>query len=191
MAASMARVSISSFRISLFAALVLATLGSAACGGGGSDPNTRSLSLSLTDAPVDGAASVVVAFTGIDLQRSNGTLVSVDFGTTGGQPNIKSIDLLELQNGVTDTLTQAVAVPAGDYQWMRLKVLADKNSRGESYITLLTGEQFPLWIPSGSETGLKLVRPFTVAQGSSTRLVIDFDRHSHVTLDQLLQLLGA
>jgi hypothetical protein len=38
-----------------------------------------------------------------------------------------------------------------------------------------------LWIPSGAETGLKLVRPFTVAQGSVTRLVIDFDLRKSIT----------
>jgi hypothetical protein len=102
-------------------------------------------------------------------------------GPQTGQPTIKSIDLIKLQNGVTGILTQGAAVPAGDYEWMRLKVLADKNSQGESYITLLTGEQFPLWIPSGAETGLKLVRPFKVAQGSTTRLIIDFDLRKSVT----------
>jgi hypothetical protein len=180
MVASMARVPLRVIRINMLAALVLAAVSSSGCGGG-SDPNTGSLSLSLTDAPVDAASSVVVAFTGIELHRSDGTTVSVNFGTTNGQPTIKSIDLMKLQNGVTGILTQGAAVPAGDYEWMRLKVLADKNSQGESYITLLTGEQFPLWIPSGAETGLKLVRPFTVAQGSTTRLVIDFDLRKSVT----------
>jgi hypothetical protein len=64
---------------------------------------------------------------------------------------------------------------------MRLKVLADKNAQGQSYIKLQNGAQYPLWIPSGSETGLKLVRPFTVAQGSVTRLVIDFDLRKSIT----------
>jgi hypothetical protein len=64
---------------------------------------------------------------------------------------------------------------------VRLKVLASKNSQGESYIKLLSGQQFPLWIPSGSETGLKLNRPFTVAQGSVTRLIIDFDLRKSIT----------
>ena len=72
-------------------------------------------------------------------------------------------------------------MPAGDYDWMRLKVLASKNSQSESYIKLESGQQYPLWIPSGSETGLKLVKPFKVAQGSITRLVIDFDLRKSIT----------
>jgi hypothetical protein len=169
-------------RASGLAALVLGSVALSGCGGGGgsSDPGTGSLSVNLTDAPVDGAANVVVVFTGLELHRADGTLVSVDFGTTNGQANTKSVDLIKLQSGVTGVLTDGAAVPAGDYQWMRLKVLADKNSQGESYITLLNGAQYPLYIPSGAETGLKLVRPFTVAQGSTTRLIIDFDLRKSV-----------
>jgi hypothetical protein len=144
-------------------------------GGGGGDPaGSGSLSINLTDAPVDSAMEVVVVFTGVELHRTNGETVSIDFGTS------KSIDLMRLRDGVTTALTQDSAVPAGDYDWMRLKVLATRNSQSESYIRLLSGLQFPLWIPSGAETGLKLIRPFTVAQGSTTRLLVDFDLRKSV-----------
>ena len=148
------------------------------CGGGGGsmDSGVGALSVSLTDAPVDAAAEVVVVFTGIELHRTDGQTVTVDLG---GAP--KTIDLMKLQKGVTGALTQGASVPAGAYDWMRLKVLADKNTQGESYIKLLDGTQYPLWIPSGAETGLKLVRPFSVAQGSTTQLVIDFDLRKSVT----------
>jgi len=156
-------------------ASVIGTLALADCGGSGSGSTPGSLNLNLTDAPIDGATSVVVAFTGIDLQRADGSLVSIKFPTT------KSIDLLALQNGATGALTHGAAVPAGDYEWMRLNVLADKNVQNESYIALASGAQYPLWIPSGAETGLKLVRPFTVAQGSATSLLIDFNLRKSVT----------
>lgn len=168
------KIMMSSTRAASLATLVLGAVALTGCGGG-SEFAPGSVNVSLTDAPVDGAAQVVVAFTGIDLQRSDGQLVSLDFGAT------KSIDLIQLQNGVTGSLTQGAAVAAGNYDWMRLKVLATKDTQGQSYIKLLTGEQYPLWIPSGAETGLKLVRPFTVAQGSITRLIIDFDLRKSVT----------
>ncbi len=66
-------------------------------------------------------------------------------------PTTRAIDLIKLQNGITSALTQDAAVPAGNYDWMRLKVLASKNSQGESYIRMLNGAQYPLWIPSGAE----------------------------------------
>src|SRR5262249_30478183 len=143
-------------------------------GGGGSQASTGSLSLSLTDAPVDGATSVMVMFTGIELHRTGGDLVEVDFAMP------KSIDLIKLQNGVTGMLTAGASVPAGDYDWMRLKVRADQNMQGESSITLSNGTQYPLWIPSGAETGLKVNHPFTVAQGSTTQLLIDFNLRKSV-----------
>ena len=162
-------------RLCALGALFFALPGIPGCGGGGEGSAPGSISINLTDAPVDGASEVVIVFSGIELHQAGGATTTIDFSSP------KSIDLIKLQGGVTSALTEGSAVPAGDYDWMRLKVLATKNSQGESYIKLLTGEQFPLWIPSGAETGLKLVRPFTVAQGSLTRLVIDFDLRKSIT----------
>ena len=161
------------------AALALSTaiLNLTACGGGDAPAAAPgSLSVNLTDAPIDGASEVVVVFSGIELHQAGGSTITIDFGNTP-----KSIDLIKLRDGVTSALTEQSAVPAGNYDWMRLKVVASKNSQGESYIKLLSGQQFPLWIPSGSETGLKLNRAFTVAQGSVTRLIIDFDLRKSIT----------
>ena len=157
--------------------LTAAAIGLAGCGGGGSSPltSTGKISVALTDAPMDDAAEVVVVFTGVEVHGADGQTHTLDFGT-----NRKSIDLMKLRNGVTSALTEGLEVPAGNYDWMRLMVLADKNSQGESYIKLTSGAQYPLWIPSGSETGLKLVRPITVAQGSTTRLIVDFDLRKSV-----------
>jgi hypothetical protein len=158
------------------AALAAGVVTLAGCGGGSSQASTGAVSINLTDAPIDNAAQVVVMFTGIELHRKDGTTVTVDFGAA------KSIDLIKLQNGVTGVLTQGSSVPAGDYDWMRLDVRADKDTQGESYITLLNGTQYPLYVPSGAETGLKLVHPFTVAQGSTTQLIIDFDLRKSITV---------
>jgi len=160
------------------AGVALALLGLSACGGGSGSSSPGQLTVGLTDAPVDGATSVVVAFTGIDLQNADGTTTSINFAAT------QHIDLLKLQGGATGTLTQGTSVPAGDYQWMRLKVLADKDTQNESYITLTNGSQYPLYIPSGAETGLKLVSGFTVAQGSTTSLLIEFDLRKSITAPQ-------
>lgn len=157
------------------AVVALALLGLSACGGGSGSASPGHLTVGLTDAPVDGATSVVVAFTGIDLQGADGTLTSINFAAT------QHIDLLKLQGGATGVLTQGTAVPAGDYQWLRLKVLADKDTQNESYITLSNGSQYPLYIPSGAETGLKLVSGFTVAQGGTTSVLIEFDLRKSVT----------
>lgn len=145
----------------------------AACGGG-SDPSAPAaqvgrLNLKIGDAAVDGATAVVIVFTGVELQPASGDRVNIDFATP------MQMDLLAYQNGATFNLLENQTVPAGDYNWMRLKVIAERNRSDGSYIEFTGPVQYPLYVPSGAETGLKLNRPFRVAVGGITRLVADFD----------------
>jgi hypothetical protein len=61
-------------------AIVLATTLLSACGDGGSsrDPTQGSLTIAVTDAPVDGVTGVTVEFTGITVKPRNGT--QLEFG---------------------------------------------------------------------------------------------------------------
>lgn len=156
----------------------------AACGGDGSPagtPATGVLDVKITDSPVDEASEVVVVFTGVELKPAEGQPFSIDFCDLQDTPeDCKSFDLLQLQHGVTDDLLTGESVTAGEYEWMRLKVLAELNQQDASYILLESGEQYPLYVPSGAQTGFKLVRPFAVAQGGTTRLVVDFDARKSV-----------
>ena len=140
-----------------------------ACGGSGSSgESTGRLNLAIGDAPVDGATEVVIVFTGVEL-HSNGETRMIEFT----EP--REIDLLAFQNGATVNLLENLVVDAGEYQWMRLHVIAEPNLSDGSYILFGNGEQFPLVVPSGSESGLKINRPFRIAAGGITRLVADFD----------------
>jgi hypothetical protein len=153
------------------AALIAATL-LAACGGdggGGESSRTGQLKVGITDAPVDLADAVVVQFTGVELKPREGAPFSIDFAP-------RSLDLLALQGTTRALLLDGVEVPAGEYEWLRLKVNADPNVGGDSYLRLEQGgAECELRIPSGAETGLKLVRGFTVGVGSVTDFTIDFD----------------
>ena len=141
----------------------------AACGGSsGGGQDMGQLTLRIGDAPVDGATEVVVVFTGVVLHGPGGTH-RIEFT----EP--RDIDLLAYQNGATVDLLDDVEVEAGEYDWMRLEVIAEQNRSDGSYILFQSGEQYPLYVPSGAQTGLKLNRPFTVAAGGITRLVADFD----------------
>ncbi|NHA15507.1 DUF4382 domain-containing protein [Thioalkalivibrio sp. XN279] len=154
---------------------VLAAGALALAGCGGSDDGNGLLTVQLTDSPVDDAAEVVVVFTGLELKPAGGEPISVDYD----EP--RSIDLLQLQDGTTEALLEDFELGAGQYNWIRLKVLAEQDLQDGSYIRLeTTGERFPLWIPSGSESGLKLVRPFIVSQQGTTEIVIDFDLRKSV-----------
>jgi hypothetical protein len=163
-----------------FSGKILATfLGAAllaSCGGGGGEagaPANGQLTLGITDAPVDGATAVVVKFTAVELKPEAGAAFTVNLSPAA------SIDLLALAGGSSRTLLDAHTVPAGRYEWVRLLIEAQEN-QPSSYIDFATGERFPLFVPSGSESGLKLIRGFTVAAGSISNFTIDFDLRKSV-----------
>ena len=145
--------------------LVLSSVALALTACGGSDsPNTGSFSLSLTDAPIDGATAVWVDFTGIELHGPNGA-VSFDAAD--------KIDLLSLQGNKSELLASLTDLEAGNYQWMRLKVNAERGVM-DSFISFDAGDE-SLYVPSGAQSGLKLNRPFVIAAGGRTDFTIDFD----------------
>ena len=152
------------FSLLLTGVLIVAVAG---CNGGGSSMAT--MNLGVSDTPVDGAQSVVVAFTGVDLMGPSGEQ-SFSFGTE------KQIDLLKEQGSNAASLLSGVTVLAGNYQWIRLDI-----DSANSYIITSTGAKYPLSIPSGSQTGLKLVSGFTIAQGDVADFVIDFNLRQSVT----------
>lgn len=141
--------------------------------GCGSDSETGTLSLSVTDAPVDGAVSVVVQFTGVQLLSTSGKLLTFNFDTP------KTIDLLALQGGNSNLLLDKISIPAGDYPVISLKVNA-KPGVLDSYIELTDGTQVSLSIPAGDETGLILTQRCSVTANGVADFVIDFDLRKSV-----------
>ncbi|NVJ50607.1 MAG: DUF4382 domain-containing protein [Gammaproteobacteria bacterium] len=153
------------------ATLIASSLIVAGCDSSTNDTGT--LSLSITDAPVDSATEVVVEFTGVELKPADGQSINIDFDS------VRQIDLLALQNGLSEPLLDNEVVSAGAYQWVRLKVNAD-NQVMDSYISFENGETHSLYVPSGSQSGLKLNSGFNVAVGQSADFTIDFDLRKSV-----------
>jgi hypothetical protein len=142
----------------------------AACGGGGSDSGTGTLSLGVTDAPVDDARSVVVQFSGVAFKREgmgSETVQDLD-------PSPRQIDLLQFQDGRAVLLLDNVTLPAGHYEWLRLIVDNEPNVR-DSYLTLDSGAECELRVPSGAESGLKLNGGFNLPADGTLALTVDFD----------------
>lgn len=157
-------------------ALGVATL-LAACGGGGSSAGgTGQLSLQVTDAPVDEATSVVVQFTGVELKPAGANAINIDYATP------RTIDLLALQDGAAESLLNGQTVLAGRYEWVRLKVVTSQSTLDSYLEKTVSGvpTKFPLYVPSGSQTGLKLVRGFTVPVNGSASFTIHFDLRKSV-----------
>lgn len=78
-------------------------------------------------------------------------------------------NLLELQNGVTANLVD-LEVPVGNYNLIRLYV-------AEASVMLTDSTVFNLTIPSGSQTGIKIIiKPSIQVEGGLTaELLLDFD----------------
>lgn len=138
----------------------------AACGGGA--PGTGSMTLSVTDAPVDDANRVVVAFTGVELQPRDGERLQFTL------PAPRQIDLLNLNGGGSAELLQAVDIPAGTYTFIRLQVNAD-GADDDSFVERRDGGISPIRIPSGDQRGLQLNGAFVVPEGGIANFIIDFD----------------
>lgn len=148
-------------------AAMLLLLGTASCGGaGGGGPGTM-MNLSVGDAPVDGAEKVIVVFTGVELIPNSGDPVTINFAAP------RTIDLLN-DSGTASARLFSQPVPPGDYGQIRLLVDADGDP-SNSYIVLADGSMHGLLVPSGAETGLKLVAGFSVPSSGVVDDTIDFD----------------
>lgn len=160
-------------RLLAMACLALPLL--AACGGG-SGGSSSTLNLGVVDGPVDSASSVVVSFTGVELQPSGGgQAITINFSTP------KTIDLVQEQNGNEASLLSGESVPAGHYDWIRLMLnVGADGTVADSYIEI-NGAQYPLVIPSGAETGLKLVQGFTMTANQVADFTVDFMLQQSIT----------
>ncbi len=157
------------------AALACLALPLAGCGGGGSS-SSATMNLGVTDGPVDSASAVVISFTGVELQPSGGgKAITFNFNSP------QTIDLLNEENGNEASLLSGATVPAGNYAWIRLMLnVASDGTVANSYIEI-NGAQYPLMIPSGAETGLKLVQGFTMTANQVANFTVDFMLQQSIT----------
>jgi hypothetical protein len=128
------------------------------------------LSLGVTDAPLDNLRNVVVQFIGVAFKRVGGDTEWV----MPLNPTPQSIDLLQYRDGNTATLLANVPMPAGQYEWIRLMVNSEPNER-DSYVVLDNGAECELRVPSGAQSGLKLIGGYTVPTDGTLALTVDFD----------------
>ena len=178
-------------RRTLTASLLVAVLiGLAGCGGSGSGEKTGTISLGVSDGPVHGANKVCVAFNQIEFKGAGESIIAT-------LDPVESVNLLEFQGVNAAPLLFNYELPAGDYQWMRLgvdAVLGDNGGQGDPGLTGLscfgdksymvmeeTGTIHNLYVPSGAQSGLKLVGGFTVPAGGSADFTAEFDLMKSVT----------
>ena len=146
--------------------------------GDSNDGEKGSFTLGVTDAPVDTAENVFIRFDSVSIKPSAGDALEFNFT----EP--KDIDLLQLSGANSTNLLENVQLDAGEYQWIRLGVQAEKDGVMDSYIRLSDSSVKELYIPSGANTGLKLNKSFTVAASGATSFTIDFDLRKSITAPQ-------
>ncbi|WP_026280612.1 DUF4382 domain-containing protein [Thioalkalivibrio sp. ALE9] len=173
--------------------LGIATAGLVACGGGSSDGSssgggTGQMSLAVTDAPVDSASRVVVRFTHVELQPSDGERIRIDLGE---DESVREIDLLALQGEDYEFLFEDEEVPAGDYEWIRFYLEPEEgasspplsNFATSSFIEFVDDYRENLTIPGGLQAGLQLSSGFSVADGEEVSFTVDFDLRKAIRED--------
>jgi len=172
-------------RILLFLSILIIT----ACGGSSSSGGSGALSLSLTDASTDEYQAVYVTIDEVLVHRGDMTGEGdKDNWITVATPQ-KTYNLLELVNGVMEQLG-LTDLKTGTYTQLRLhlgitpdnegNLLGDPHSYPNYIIDKDDNEVHVLKVPSGYQSGIKLVREFEITAGLTVDLVLDFDASASV-----------
>ncbi|NMP15444.1 DUF4382 domain-containing protein [Thalassotalea sp. Y01] len=179
------------FKKTAIALLISSPFILSACGGSSSsDDDTVAFNLSVSDAPVDHATSVVACFNEVELRAGENTQNFIVGGENGEVaandvckdesgnvvPNTHGIDLMQFTGDDAATLITGTRIPVGEYSQLRLSITP------ESYAVVKvmneeTGEYTEetkvvnLTVPSNE---LKL-DGFVATQGSEVSLTVEFD----------------
>jgi len=154
---------------------------SVSCGGNGGDngDSTGTLNLSLTDQATTDYKAIYVTIEQVEVHKEGGggwQVVPLQFEK-------KTVNLLDLVNGVREELAIAT-LATGHYTQMRL-ILGDKPDDSlnilsrrhphANYFIDLSDKWFELKVPSGFQTGIKIVKGFNINENQTTELLLDFD----------------
>lgn len=164
----------------MMAVVLPAALAVTACGGGGGDGDSASgstgtLHVAMTDAPACGFDHVYVTVNKVRVNASSSAGDNDGGWTDIALPTPQKIDLLSLTNGVLFDLGRA-PLPAGQYQQVRLVLNGNQgNSLANSVVVSGSAAEQPLATPSATQSGYKIIQPFTVPANTLVDLVLDFN----------------
>jgi hypothetical protein len=158
-------------RILKIAVAALAVVLLASCGGG----EVHGVSLAFTDSPIDVASSVNISFARVELSGPDVTHTVLNISPAA------SVDLYQLQGGLSQTVASAIQAQPGHYTTLTLTILADPNS-GQSSIVLPDGFHI-LYIPPGVSPQVEIPVDFDYASGGDVNLTADFDLRKSIVPD--------
>jgi hypothetical protein len=152
------------------AAIALSVALAAGCGSNSpSGPGFGTMRVQMTDAPGD-FDEVNLVVTEVAVHRESAVSDTDTVFTDGWivlSDGPATYDLIDLRNGVFATIGET-DLPAGQYDQIRLKL-------GAGSTVVVDGVSHSLVVPSGAQSGLKLIGDFDVNEGSMTDVGLDFD----------------
>ena len=166
--------------IAIIAAILFLALAGCSSNSGSSSLGSGDLNVSLTDAPSPDYKAVYISVNQVEVKASS------DNGENGWQVvDIvnKTINLLDLTGGILEDLGTR-NLPAQTYNQLRLVLASapddENNLNGDphpfaNYVIETDDTVHELKVPSGYQSGIKLVKQFTIAVSGLTELILDFD----------------
>jgi len=162
-----------SFLVRLAPLLPLALLG---CSGPDS-VQLGTVRIRMIDAPA-AIDAVKIVVTEVSVHPAEGLTPPTSPGAEGSLPTgaeswevvndkPRTYDLLTLRGGASATIAEGL-VPVGNYTQIRLKIGAGSS-------VVVDGVTYPLSVPSGAQSGLKLIHSFMVTPDAAANLTVDFD----------------
>jgi len=153
------------------------------CGGsGGTSPatsGTGTLRVTMSDSAVDHADEVWIAIDHLEIAK----IVDGETSWSLLETVDDEYDLLKLQNDVSVVLSDGT-LQAGDYAGLRVVLSGGGSPVKPGSPTpnrIVIGEdEFPLHVPSGEQTGLKMMDGFSIRANEITELRIDFNVRTSV-----------
>jgi len=141
----------------------------------GSDNNIGTVTLGTSGQPQTGTLKVDITDATGDFDAVNITFSEVSAHIDSEWVNVsiepQTVNLLDFTNGETFEIGSN-EVPAGHYTQVRLKI--------DEAEVVIDGDAHPVTIPSNAQTGLKLVLNFTIPEGETVKVILDFDVHRSI-----------
>lgn len=154
----------------------------ASCGGSSSDPAAvepaGTLTLAITDGPMEQAQEVVFHVTHVDMGHADGSVTRLEL--LNGPHDI---DMMQLQNGMTHDLLNGASIPAGDYDWMELGVDLQQSHYGSA-----SGGQHQM--TQGSEHPFRATNTFQIMDQEHAEFVMDFDLRQGIQQHDMGGMMG-
>jgi hypothetical protein len=128
------------------------------------------LKITMVDSPAE-YDEVNIVVTRVEVHRANNDSTNGWFVINN---NTATYDLLRLRNGASVVLGNNY-LDAGNYTQIRLIIGTGSN-------IVVNGVTYPLEIPSGEQTGVKLNHAFEIQSGVIYELILDFDAGHSIVL---------